>query len=278
MNLLFVLPVLLFLILSCTDSINNQKEPLAKVYNSYLYKEDITGIFPANISTADSVKLARNYVDKWIRNQLFLRLAEINLPEEDKDLNKQIADYRASLLIFKYQQYLLNQKLDSLISVKEIEDYYENHGNNFILDKPLITGILVKVPVNAPDQGRLLPLFRSGNNIDQIENYANQHGGSYALFSDEWLYLDEVMSMLPPQSAGATLNISNTDHLAAKDNDHYYFLGIYELRPARSQMPLALAVDNIRTIILNKRKIQLLNELENNVLAEGLNKNAYQYY
>ncbi len=270
--------LLFFVSIACNRFNNSHKEPLAKVYNNYLYREDLAGLFPSGLTSADSAKIAKNYIDKWIRNQLFLRLAEMHLPEEEKNLDKQIADFRASLLIHKYQQYLIDQKLDSIIDIKEIEDYYEAHSNNFILNRPAVRGIYIKVPIDAPNRNGLLTWFRSGNDLIQIENYSNQYAVSNIWFTDSFIYLDNLLRTLPPGSYSANINFANTDHLTASDSEYYYFIGIQEYKPPRSQMPISLARQKIKNIILNKRKMQFLNDLEKNVLNEGISKNAFQYY
>lgn len=202
----------------------------------------------------------------------------MNLPEEEMDLDKQIADFRSSLLIYKYQQYLVNQKVDSVVPVRELEEYYQDHANNFILDKTAIRGIFLKVPVDAPNKNRLPVWFRNGNDLLQIESYSNQHAVNYAWFSESWIYLDDILKEFPPGSFSSSENVSNIDHISTDDNDYHYFLGILDYRSPRSQMPFSLASNKIRNIILNKRKMEFLNNLEKNVLTEGLSKNAYQHF
>lgn len=277
MKLLLIILLIISALISCRRFSNNNKEPLAKVYNNYLYRDDLAGMFPANISGPDSIEMAKNYIDKWIRDQLLLRLAERNLPTEEQDLEKKIADFRASLLIHKYQQYLLNQRLDSLVSAREIEEYYVDHGNNFILERPVIRGFYLKVPLDAPDRNNLLAWFRSSNGYAQLEEYGTRYSITHAWFYDNYLYLDDVLRELPPGSYNRA-NAGNNDHVVATDSEFYYFIGIQEYIPERSPMPLSVASNKIRNIILNKRKFQFLNELEKNVLNEGLNKNAFQYF
>lgn len=276
-------PIILMLLttilaVSCSGFNNNNQEPLARVHNKYLYREDLAGVFPAGISTADSAKIARSYIDKWIRNQLFLRLAEVNLPDQEKDLDKQISDFRTSLLIHKYQQHLLDQKLDSVITLKELEEYYENHGDNFKLEKPAIRGFYIKLPADVPGRERLLTWFRNDDDYLQIENYSNQYADKYAWFTENWIYLDDLISELPPGSINPGDNYSNTDHISVVDSDFYYFIGLQDYLPPRSQMPFSLSTQKIKNIIINKRKIQFLNELEKNVLNEGLSKSTFQYF
>jgi hypothetical protein len=278
MKYYFSLLIILASIPACKNFNNRQQEPLAKVYNNYLYREDLDQIIPSFLSGEDSIKIARNYIDKWIRNQLFLKLAEINLPEKEKNIDKQIAEFRASLLIYKYQQHLLSQKLDSIISTVELEEYYENHSNNFILDKPAIRGIFIKVPVDTPNRDRILTMFRNDDDLIQMELFRDQYAVNHLWFTEHWMYLADVLDHLPPGLLNLPANITNTDNLRASDSRYHYFIGIKEYRAPKSQMPFSLASQNIKSIILNKRKIQFLNELERNVLTEGLSKNAYQYF
>jgi hypothetical protein len=274
----YVLFSLLVICMSCKNFSGKQHEPLARVYNTYLYREDVAAIFPPDISEADSIKIARSYIDKWIRNQLFLRLAEVNLPAGEKNVEKQIASFRASLLIHKYHQFLINQKLDTVITFNEINDYYEDNKNNFILDKPAIRGIYLKIPLSAANRDRILTWFRNENDFMQIENYADQYAETYFWFNEDWVYLYDVLNNLPPGSINLSDNLSGRDNITVTDSEYHYFIGITEYLAPRRPMPENLASQKIKSIILNKRKIKFLNELEKSVLTEGSSKNSYQYF
>jgi hypothetical protein len=262
---------------ACKSFSSKQEEALARVYNTYLYREDLSSIFPPHISYADSVKMAQGYIDKWIRNQLFLRLAEGNLPAEDKNVERQIAGFRASLLIHKYQQYLIEQNLDTIIPSYEINEYFENNGNNFILDNPAISGIYIKVPLSAPNRDRMITWFRNSDFM-QIENYTGQHAESFLWFDDQWVYLHDIFLNIPQGSFNPPANLSGLDHIMVTDSEYQYFIGITDYLAPRSQMPISMATQKIKSIILNKRKIKFLNELEKSVLTEGSSKNSYQYF
>jgi hypothetical protein len=266
------------IILACEDVSRQQQEPVARAFGSYLYREDLAGIFPANINQADSIRIARQFIERWIRNQLYLRLAETNLPEDEKNVEKQIENFRASLLIHKYQQYLLGQNLDTIISMNEINNYYDNHPGNFVLHRPAITGIYIKIPISAPDRDRILTWFRGDNDLIRLENYAARYAAEYLFFVEEWVYLNDVFGNLPSGSREPPDGIPGPDHIAVTDDEYQYFIGITGFLPARSQMPLSLASRKIKTIILNQRKIKFLNELEKSVMTEGSSKNYFQYF
>ncbi len=265
-------------IFACEDVSRQQQEPVARALGSYLYREDLAGIFPANIDQADSTRIARQFIERWIRNQLYLRLAENNLPGGDKNVEKQVESFRASLLIHKYQQYLLGQNMDTIVSMNEINNYYDTNPGNFVLDRPAITGIYMKIPLSAPDRDRLLAWFRGDNDLIRLENYAARYSGEHLFFGDEWAYINDVFGNLPSGSREPPGGIPGLDHISVSDDEYQYFIGITGYLPVRSQMPLSLASRKIKTIILNQRKIKFLNELEKSVMAEGSSKNYFQYF
>ena len=115
-RLLLAQLLIIFLALSCTKlETRNKEKSLARVMEKNLYPSDIRDIFPRNVSPEDSLLIQQNYVDEWVKKQLILQKAELNLTEEQKDVRQQIEEYRSSLLIYKYEQNLILQKLDTLI-------------------------------------------------------------------------------------------------------------------------------------------------------------------
>jgi hypothetical protein len=263
---------------SCKEAKHQQNEPVARAFGSYLYREDLAGIIPADMDEADSSRIARQFIDRWIRNQLYLRLAESNLPDKEKNVEKQIQDFRASLLVHKYQQYLLGQKLDTIISLNEINNYYDSYPTNFVLDRPAISGIYMKIPLSAPDRDRLLSWFRGDNDFVRLENYAMRYAETHLFFSGEWIFINDVLTHLPPAHRGLPARISGADHIIVADSHYQYFIGITGYLPPGDLMPLSLATPKIKSIILNQRKNKFLNELEKKIMTEGMSKNHFQYF
>ena len=138
--------LLVFITLSCTNlETRNREDPLASVFEKKLYLSQIRDIFPASTSGQDSIIILQNYIDKWIKKQLILQKAELNLTEDQKDVSLQIDEYRSSLLIFKYEQNLILQKLDTVIQPDQIEAYYNENSSNFILDEEVVKVLYIKL-------------------------------------------------------------------------------------------------------------------------------------
>ena len=266
---------------TCSDFKRKSGEkPVARAFDKYLYPNDINDIMPANISASDSVLAARDYIGKWINKQLLLNKAEINLTEEEQNVDKQIENYKTSLLIYKYEQSLIEQKLDTFISFQEIEEYYNENSSNFMLNDNLVKALFLQVPRTSPEIWKIRRWYRSANeeDIKKLENYCYQYATKYDFFDDSWVYFSEIGKSLPIKIDNPEQYLKYRKFIEIKDSTYYYFVSIKDRRLIGTVSPLEIVSKNIRNIILNKRKIRLMKELEANIYNDALNRNNFIIY
>jgi hypothetical protein len=277
---------LLFIVMAtflsgCNKSTEKKKEkPLARVFNNYLYSSDLSGVIPAGISAGDSVSVAKDFIEKWVLSQLLLNKAEINLTDAEKDVELQIGNYRSSLLIYAYQQSYLRQKLDTIVSDQEIEDYFKANQPNFVLGEPLMKGVFIKVPVKAPDINKLRQWYRLNDavSIRNLEGYCFSNAAVYDHFNEGWVNLNEVLRMIPANGESYENTLQYRKYLETKDKDYYYFLSVKEIAPEGNVSPFELVKNDIYYIILNKRKVKLINELETSIYSDAQNRENFTIY
>jgi hypothetical protein len=267
--------------ISCTElETRNREKPLAEVFENKLYPSDIRDIFPRNASGEDSIMILQTYVDKWVRKQLILHKAELNLTEEQKDVRQQIEEYRSSLLIYKYEQNLILQKLDTVIREEEIEAYYAENPSNFNLDRNIVKALFIKLPLDAPDLWRVRQLYRSENEEDfrELERYCYQYGVKYDYFDDQWIPFTTITRALPNEIRNPDSFLRWNRHIEQQDSAYRYMVDLRAYCLAGTVAPLPYVEYKIRSIILNKRKVQFIRDLENNIYKDALNKGSFTIY
>ncbi|MFO7655514.1 MAG: peptidyl-prolyl cis-trans isomerase [Bacteroidales bacterium] len=265
----------------CKHSKNTPAEsPVVRVFDKYLYPGDLDNVIPDNISKSDSTILANDYIDKWVRKQLLLRRAELNLTEDEKNVDEQLENYRSSLLIFKYEQSLIKQKLDTIIDISEIKNYYNDYPANFLLNENLVKALFIKVPKTAPNIWELRLWYRSENEeyLKNLEAYTFKYAEKYEYYNDDWVNFAEIEKDLPHRIDNPQNLLKYRKNYEVKDSSHYYFLNLKDYRLVGSVAPLSYVMEDIRTIIMNKRKIQLINRLESNIYNDALNKDYFTIY
>lgn len=280
LGLLLLIAVFVPSLISCHKGNDKDSRPLAVVYDSYLYKSDIKEIFPQGITKADSVKILNAYVDQWVRNKLMLRLAENNLTDAQKDVSKQLEDYRSSLLIFKYQQEYILQKLDTAVTSDEISSFYNSNMSNFMLNETLVKALYIKVRKDTPFINKIKELYKSSReeDIKALENIVYQVAEKYDYFGDKWLSFNVLQRQLPYPLEDVDNYLHTSRSVEMEDGNYNYFIYIRSVMFKGQTSPLEYEEANVKSIIINKRKQKLINDLDNNVYNDALDHKKFQTF
>jgi len=273
--------MLLSLFFACKQK-NNEKDdkPLARVHDKYLYKSDLKQLFPSDISQEDSITLAKNYINEWIKKQLMLQKAEENLSDETKNIEKQIEDYRSSLLIFKYRQELIKQKIDTVITQQEIESYYNENSANFILNHNIVKALYLKLSKESPEINKVKQWYKSDDaeDLTKLEDYCYQYATKFDHFNNEWISFGNLLSELPINLDDEERYLRYNKYIETQDSLFHYFVNIKDYALRSTIQPIEYAKPKVKTIILNKRKFSFFEELENNTYNNALNRNEFIIY
>lgn len=279
--------VLLFLLMlvvifpACNTTERTQDDvAVAKVGNKYLYLSDLPIMAGSIVSAADSARMQQTFIEKWVKKQLLLQKAELNLSEKDKDVTGQLEDYRESLLIYKYQQMLLRQDLDTAVTTEQVEKYFNDHSAGFVLNKPAFRGLFLQIRRPAPDLDKVRNWCRSDqpDAVKMLESYCFQNASRYEINPEKWMSLESVQTYFPSKSGFGDWVLRSYKLYEYQDTTSVYLLAIKDYRLAGSPTPIELVEDNIRSILLNKRKIDFLNKTENDLYSNAVSRDQVEYF
>ena len=93
---------------------------------------------PEGTPREDSILIVKNFIENLVRNRVELHHAEKNLSADEKNFKEQLDDYRNSLIIYTYESHLIRQKLDTMVSIEEIEDIIERTNKISFYESPLL--------------------------------------------------------------------------------------------------------------------------------------------
>ncbi|MCG8412320.1 MAG: peptidyl-prolyl cis-trans isomerase [Bacteroidales bacterium] len=273
-----ILIIIVVLLFACKIIDNDQeKVAIVKVYDKFLYNTDLKGLFAANVSKEDSITITKNFIDEWIKKQLLLNKAELNLTDEDIDIEQQVEDYRSSLLIFNYKQKLIKQKLDTVVTDQEMQEYYNEYSENFLLNHNIVKVLFLVVSREAPEIEKVKRWYKSNDSEDlsRLEDYCYQYATKFADFDNSWLSFNTLLSELPLDIEDQDRHLQHNKYIETEDSLYYYFVKVNEYKLKSAIQPFEYAKMKIKSIILNKRKFTLLEELENKVYNDALNHNEF---
>ena len=258
----------------------NLEEPVARVFETYLYPSDLEKVIPTGTNPQDSTMLAKRYIERWVSEQLMEHRAKESLTEEQMDFNSQIEEYHRSLLIYTYRQKLIEQKMDTKVTENEILTYYQENTKNFMLNQDVIKGTFIKVPLSAPNQEQLRRW--SWNNreedLDQIEKYCISYAEKYSDFNETWVYFSSIKVQLPMTISDPSRYLQSYRNIETSDSAFRYLVHISDYLVEGEVAPVEMVTEDITNIILNKRKIEFINELEHRVYTDGVTRNQFEIY
>ena len=280
MRNIIILLFISFGIASCNSKKTSDNPPVAKVNDSYLYLNRIKSIIPPNSSKEDSLQLSDNYIRQWITKQLLVSHAELNLDSKDQNFKEMVEDYRSSLIIHKYQEYLVKQKIDTLVSITEITNYYKKYPGNFILNRNIIKAVYIKVHKPVPDASKLRKLYKLKNSKDwnKLEDYCFQNATKFDNFNQKWIYSQELFNKTPIKISNGNAYLRTHKCFEISDSLYHYFINIQNYKLKNAIAPLSFVRNNIKKIIITKRRIQFIKNMEDNIYDEAESKNEFKIY
>ena len=265
---LFFFSAVVLLLSSCFN--NNQGRIIASVNEKDLMLEEVLKEMPIQIE--DSSFFVERYMNDWIRKQLMIYHAEINLSSAIQNYEKQIKEYRASLLIYAYQQELINQNFDTSISLKQVTDYYNQYKDEFKLSKNIFKGRFIVVDRSAPKLINLNKWYKSNkeSSLEDLNDYCQQFAKEYYLEDDRWQYFSIFNQKLPEFIIEESYFLENTKGVVFEDDNLRYYVFIKDYLINGSISPLEMEQEKIKNVLLNKNKIEYLKQLEDELYQNGL--------
>lgn len=273
-----MLSVTLLILVSCTNQ--DIPKPLAQVYDKYLYPLEVDKRMFNNTTKEDSALIMKTYIEKWIQNQLLLKLAEKNLSESEKNVSKELENYRASLLIFKFEQAYINQKMDTLFTNMDLQQYYEHNKQYFTLEEPIVKALYIKLRKEAPQIKKIKTLYTSEKeeDIKELDNLSYQAAVKYDYFNDSWIALNLILQQLPSGNNDIMSKIQPKTGIELEDDEHIYLVYFKDIMKRNEIAPYEYATERIKDIMLNTRRNNLIRDLERSIVAHERDNGHIQIF
>ena len=257
------------------------RKAVARVNNSYLYKDELAGIVSNNSSSTDSLDRVTAYINSWIRKQLLIDEAMKTIDIDEAEVERKVLDYRYSLIGYEYQNFYIKQNLNDKISDVEIETYYKEHIDNFILKQNIIKGTYIKVPKGAPRTARIKELMFSSKEKDEneLKSYCLSFSTAYQLSDSSWIEFDKLAVNSPlAEIPNKVQFLKSYNYYETNDVDFLYFIKIDAYKMSDNISPLEFVKEDIKNIILNKRKVELARKLEDQVYENAAQRKDFEVF
>ncbi|MEE3227066.1 MAG: peptidyl-prolyl cis-trans isomerase [Bacteroidota bacterium] len=255
--------------------------PVARVGNAYLYKEDIEKLITAEMSPEDSTTLVNGYINRWATKRLLVDNAQRNITLDEQDrLNNLVEQYKLDLFSQAYKDALVARSLDSTITDFEASQFYTENKENFKLNESLLKLRYIEMGENDYNEDEIKKRFTRFNAKDKrfLDSISVQFRAQY-LNDSTWISLDKVIAKIP------LVNVENSDQLLNKteflqlrDSLGLYLIEVNDRLDRNDDAPLEYVLPTVKQILLNRRKLDLIKQLEKDITKDAIKNKQFELY
>lgn len=263
--------ILILSVWGCRGKQKSTQDVLARVGTTTFTQQQLDDVMPSGLSDSAQMVLANRYIDNWIAEELLYEMACKNLPDVER-LEKLVQEYRRDLFCHEYRKRLSDERVAASIPEDTLLQFYQEHSQEFKLHKPIVKGLLLKVPINAPQLQSLRQWVKSAgvNGVEKIEKYAVKNAIGYDYFFDRWVWFDDIKDNIPYDFKDDNLFLSQNKTFEHKGEDMIYLLCIDSYLKAGDVMPYEFARSRVLEILLNEKRMEFNKELKRELYDEAV--------
>ena len=252
-----------------------------RVDDAVLYKEEIEAQIPKGTLSQDSAHIAEKIINDWTLQQVMLKKAKENTAESAAAFEKQIEEYRNSLILYDYQNRVLSQRLDTVVSAEEIEAYYQQNMPQFYLKSNIVRVRFVKLRKDHRLADKIKKAVfspaLSDEDMLQLAKWCRQAADNYYLEEEQWLYFNDLLREVPIQTYNQDNFLKNNRNIEISAGDAVYYVRIVDFKVRDMVSPLNFETERIRQILLNHRRQVFLQRMQQDVMREAEENHWIKY-
>ena len=266
---------------SCkTEPTQDEGKIVATAFDKNLSMAEVQTLLGPNMSRQDSFFFIKEYIDNWLQKQVLLNYAGKTNYTNSDEINRKVEDFREDLIAFEYRKKMLAEKLDTNITLKETKAYYLEHPENFELKQNVIRFVFIKMPIALENKYKFWNTFgkSSDEELSNMAVAALKKGGNAYLDGDKWLAFDDILKVVPINTYNQENFINNNRLFRIDEASFIWYIHILDFRIKDAISPFEFVEENIHQILLNKRKVGVLEKLENEMLKKAVKENKVNVY
>lgn len=255
---------------SCRSGSDNHvpDDALVAINNKWFGPSDLKAVMPGGLSAEDSVKFAKAYIRSWIDAEVISQLASKEI--DTKEIDKMTRQYRNELIMMEYTRRMADEKAPLAINEDTIRAYYDEHKEEFVLRRPLVKGVYLKLADDSKSLPSVRKLYRSHkqDDIDKLDKSRLDGAVHYDYFRDNWIDWEQIEMRIPYDFGGsADVFLRQKQNVDTSVDGFTYLLDISDVLHTGQTMPYGVA----RELIVDR-----MNFYARRLYEDGLKRELFE--
>ena len=262
------------------SSLLRDDEVVAEAEGVKLYKAELDALIPKGISPQDSSALAIQYINAWASDLVYLKIAEEQLSKAEKDVSRELEDYRKSLLKYRYEQLYVNERLDTTVTDEMVDEYYEAHPDKFVLQRPILRARFLNIASDSPALKQLRKMMKSSdpNDLVEADSIAYSSALKFMTWNNDWIDAASLAGEFGTDYK-SMLNTMSGGWIEYKDTTGFVKLAyVPEMIGSGRLAPVDYSAQMIKDMIISARKQALISGLERDLLNDARENGNFTIY
>lgn len=250
-----------------------ERQVVAHAYDAELTMADVQWMQADFVRDADTVEVNPELVEAWIERQVLLHEAESSLRASEKNFDRELKEYRETLLIDAYETKEVERRLDKNVPDREIQAYYNAHREDFEIHKTIVRMNYAKFPRGFAQTEEARRLIMKGKNRsrgeqEKLEKLCYAQAENMYLESN-WIVFDDILKEIPIHTDHQEQYLQQHQNVEIEDSTSVYLVCFLEYKINEAFSPMEAEKENIRQILLRDRRATLLQQLRREVMEKA---------
>ena len=271
----------LLFIFSCNYSLKNDSDILlAKVDDAVLKHNKIKDYIDFGSTKKDSILILNNFVNNWVSDKLLIKKALLNIPDTSlSQIDSLVNDYKNELIISSYLDAVIDNSMNLEVFDSELDSLYNMNKHTFILSEELFQIRYLYISEINPD----LRIFRSKlkrfNESDRI--YLDSLSFqliNFSLNDTTWKNRNEILYEIPELKKINKNLLKKPNFIELKDSLGLYLIKINKVLNIGDYAPIQHVSETLKRIIINKRKLEFIELIRNEITNEAIKNKSLEIF
>jgi hypothetical protein len=250
---------------------------IARAGEDFLYVNDL----PNFTSEEDSIRKFMNFVESWAKEKVLYDLSLVNLSQSKKnEIDELVNNYKVDLYINSYKDLIVNTRIDSIVSISQIDSFYEQNNTNFKLNENLVKYRYIKVPNDNINISRIRRSIVRINEEDRsfLDSLSFQFA-DLKLNDSIWFTERDVISSIQfINQQNKSRYLTKNKLFTIEDSQYINFFIVKDILKSANIPPISYLYERIKSTIITQRKLQLLQSLNKEILNDALKSRKYEVF
>lgn len=276
-----ILLIFFVILFSCDNYfVPKNSNPIARLNQDYLFEDEISVVIDDQQEKLDSIIKVNEFINQWAINKILRSGARLNLSENRLlEINSMVYDYETELLSNSYLEALVNSTISLEVDSLKLDSLYKKNYEIFKLNEDLIQYAFIYLPNTNPDISQIRGKLRRYNQDDRVLLDSISYQFIKHSFADSvWHRRNDLYKTLSIMNNYRYKSLKKYKFFQFKDSLGLYLIKITSLLNKGEYAPIEFVSPTLEYMILNKRKVNLVDEIKKEILENAIETNKLEIY